>query len=40
VVIGWVVLETGKLDGVIFLQGKSRQLNELLVNAISELPGS
>ena len=39
VVIGWVVLETGKIDGAIALQGKSGQLNELLVNTISELPG-
>lgn len=39
VVIGWVVMKTGELEGVIALQGKSRELNELLVSAISELPG-
>ena len=39
VVIGWVVMETGKIDGVIALKGKSSQLNEILVNTIIELPG-
>lgn len=40
VVIGWVVMETGEIDGVIALKGKSRQLNQLLVNTITELPGA
>jgi hypothetical protein len=39
VVIGWVVMENGEIDGVISLQGKSRELNRILVNAIKELPG-
>ncbi|MEN8229913.1 MAG: hypothetical protein ABFS38_17265 [Bacteroidota bacterium] len=39
VVIGWVVMENGKINGVIALKGKSRQLNQLLVNTIMELPG-
>jgi hypothetical protein len=39
VVIGWVVMETGELDGVIALQGKAPQLNEFLVKTIAGLPG-
>jgi len=39
VVIGWVVMETGNLEGVIALEGKSRQLNQFLVNVISSMPG-
>ena len=39
VVIGWVVMETGQLDGVIALKGKSNQLNQFLVNTIIKLPG-
>ncbi len=38
--IGWVVMEDGHLNGVIPLRGKIRQLNEVLAQAISELPGS
>lgn len=40
VVIGWVIMETGKMEGVIALKGKSKQLNDFLVNAIVELPGN
>ena len=39
VVVGWVVMETGELEGAIALKGKSRQLNDVLVNTIAELPG-
>jgi len=39
VVIGFVVMETGDIDGVIALQGKSRQLNQILVDIIAGLPG-
>ena len=39
VVIGWVVMETGKLEGTVALKGKSRQLNQFLVNTIAEMPG-
>ena len=39
VVIGWVVMETGQLAGAIALKGKSRQLNQILVNTVAELPG-
>lgn len=39
VVIGWVVLESGLLDGAIALKGKSRTLNEFLVKTIVEMPG-
>jgi hypothetical protein len=40
VVIGWVVMKDGTLDGIITTKGKSRQLNEFLVNTIAELPGT
>jgi hypothetical protein len=40
VIIGWVVMETGELDGVIVLEGKISQLNSILVSIIRELPGS
>ena len=40
VVIGWVVMETGEIDGAIALKGKSGQLNQFLVNTIIELPGT
>ena len=40
VVIGWVIMENGKLEGAIPLSGKSRGLNQLLANAISDLPGT
>jgi hypothetical protein len=39
VVIGWVVMETGVIDGVIALQGKSLQLNQMLVDIIAGIPG-
>lgn len=39
VVIGWVVMESGEIDGVIALKGKAPQLNQLLVSTITELPG-
>lgn len=39
VVIGWVVMETGDIDGVMALQGKSGELNRFLVEAIKEIPG-
>jgi hypothetical protein len=39
IVIGWVVMETGKIEGVIALEGKSNQLNQYLVNTIAEMPG-
>lgn len=39
VVIGWVVMETGDIDGVIALQGKSGELNRFLVETIKEIPG-
>jgi hypothetical protein len=40
VVIGWVVMKDGTLDGIHTTKGKSRQLNEFLVHTISELPGT
>lgn len=40
VVIGWVVMETGEIDGVIALEGRVRQLNNYLVQVIKELPGT
>jgi hypothetical protein len=40
VVIGWVVMETGNLEGAIALEGKSRQLNQFLANVISNMPGA
>lgn len=40
VVIGFVVMETGEIDGVIALEGKSRQLNQILVDIIAGLPGT
>ncbi len=39
VVIGWVVMENGSIDGVIALEGKSDQLNQLLVEIIARIPG-
>ena len=32
-------MESDKIDGAIALKGKSRQLNQILVNTIIELPG-
>ena len=40
VIIGWVVMKDGTLDGIHTTKGKSRQLNEFLVQIISELPGT
>jgi hypothetical protein len=39
VVIGWVVMETGKLAGIIAMEGKSRQLNQFLVQTVAGMPG-
>jgi hypothetical protein len=39
VIIGWVVMEDGTLEGAIALKGKSRKLNEFLVQTIANLPG-
>ncbi len=39
VIIGWVVMETGELRGVVPLQGRSDELNHYLVNAIATMPG-
>ncbi len=39
VVIGWVIMETGHLTGVIALEGKIRKFNQFLVDLITELPG-
>ena len=40
VVIGWVVMETGDIEGVIALQGKSGELNRFLCETIKEIPGN
>ena len=37
--VGWVIMENGQMDGVIPLSGKSRQLNQLIVNTIAGMPG-
>lgn len=37
--VGWVVMENGSIEGVITLKGRSRQLNNFLVNTIAALPG-
>jgi len=39
ILIGWVVMETGVIDGVMALKGKSLELNQLLVDIISRIPG-
>jgi len=39
IVIGWVVMETGHIDGVIALKGKSKGLNQILVESIAGIPG-
>lgn len=39
IVIGWVVMENGQIDGVIPLKGKSRELNQILVESIAAIPG-
>jgi len=40
VLIGWVIMENGLMDGVIALEGKSLQLNQILVDIIAEMPGA
>ena len=40
VVIGWVVMETGTLEGPIALKGKSPGFNQMLIAIIDELPGA
>ena len=40
VIIGWVVMETGDLEGVIPLQGRSKQMNQFLVETIAGIPGA
>ena len=37
--VGWVIMENGQMDGIITLSGKSRQLNQLIVNIIAGMPG-
>lgn len=39
IVIAWVVMEDGQIDGVMALQGKSLEMNEFLVSAIRLIPG-
>ena len=39
IVIGWVVMENGVMNGVIPLTGKSKQLNKLLADIIAGIPG-
>ncbi len=39
IVIGWVVMETGHIEGVIPLKGKSNELNQILVESIARIPG-
>ncbi len=39
VVLGWVVMETGVIDGVLALRGRSDELNQTLVDIISGIPG-
>lgn len=39
VVVGWVVLENGELEGFHIITGKLSELNSLLVKLIRELPG-
>lgn len=39
IIIGWVVMENGVMNGVIPLKGKSKQLNELLADIIAGIPG-
>jgi hypothetical protein len=39
IVIGWVVMETGEMEGAVALQGKSDQLNDYLVKTVTEMPG-
>lgn len=39
IVIGWVLMETGVIDGVLALKGKSQTMNNLLSDIISRIPG-
>ena len=39
IIIGWTIMETGEMKGVIALQGKSPSLNNFLVETIEKLPG-
>jgi len=39
VVIGWVIMETGVLEGPIALKGKSPGFNQMLIAIVDELPG-
>ncbi|MCP4310162.1 MAG: hypothetical protein GY790_02780 [Bacteroidetes bacterium] len=39
IVIGWVVMETGVMNGVIPLKGKSQHLNKILADIIAGIPG-
>ena len=39
VIIGWTVMENGVIDGVVAIQGKSKILNQTLVDIIAQLPG-
>ena len=39
IVIAWVVMETGVMDGAIALKGKSLKMNQLLCDIISRTPG-
>ena len=39
VIIGMVIMETGRIEGVIALQGRSAQLNNYLVQLVSSIPG-
>ncbi len=40
VIIGWVVMENGVMEGVRALQGKSDMLNQYLVESIATMPGN
>lgn len=37
--IAWVVMENGKMEGIITLSGRYRQLNQFLVTTLAEMPG-
>lgn len=37
--LGWVVMENGEIEGIVTLSGRSRQLNEFLVNTLAGMPG-
>ncbi len=39
IVIAWVVMETGVIDGAIAMKGKSLEMNKLLCDIISRTPG-